>query len=216
MSEKTYTKPVIGPEITDLGKVSTDLKQDAKIKHAPKDIDGNIIRKEDGHYALPSIKSAKENGSYRGPVVLNDKDYLFQAVGKDNNFLILHEKKNLNLKGEVLPQLEAGKRMNGFNVQIHYSGKSANMYPYSPEKEAEKRQQARSDVARSDKASPSLTQSNFDKQVNEIAQTIKNVKSRDAFLKHMETMRAQAFPQQQRETRPASPAKEAQTTEQSR
>lgn len=215
MSEKSSTKPEIGPEITDLSKVSTDLKGDAKIKHAPKDMEGNIIRREDGQYALPSIKSAKENGSYRGPVVLNEKDYLFQAVGKNNNFLILHEKKNINIKSEVLQQLEADKRMNGFNVQIHYSGKSANMYPYSPEKEAEKRQQARESASKENSA-PALTQSNFDKQVNDIAQTIKNVKSREAFLKHMETMREQAFTQPQRETRQAQPVKEQAPAEHTR
>lgn len=208
-------KKQIGPEITDIRGVSQELRDTAIARAAPKNHKGEILRDENGNQILPQIKSAREGGSYVGKVVLNSDKHLIQAVGRDQNYLIVHEKKNLQMQGEALPKLDAEKRMNGFHVQIHYAGTEAKMYPYSPEKAAERRQQAAAEKTAQSKE-PVLNKDAFTKQVQEYAQTIKNAKSRESFLRHMETLGAQTFQQPQRETRQAQPAKEQAPAEHAR
>ena len=188
MTSQTYQRPLIGDPITDIRNVPKEIRDTAIVRAAPKNHKGEILKDDSGKPKLPQLLSAKENGSYRGPVILNSDKYLVQAVGQRNDFLILHEKGNLQLQGKVLPKLDAEKQMNGFNVQVHYSGAEARAYPYSPEKDAEKRQQTRAEQ-------PSLTKEELSKQAQAYAQTIKNAKSREAFLNHISQLSSHSFQQ---------------------
>lgn len=215
ISTQSNQKPAIGPAITDIKNVPKEIRDTAITRAAPKNHKGEILVGDDGKPLLPQLRSAKEGGSYRGPVVLNSDKYLVQAVGKNRDFLIVHEKSNVQMQGTALPKMDSEKRLNGFNVQVHYTGKDAKAYPYSPEREAEKRQQAREERAAQQPAT-ALTKDQLAQSAQTYAQTIKNAKSREAFLNHINQLTSQSFQQKPAQQQAQAPAKEQRQPEQSR
>lgn len=213
-TQKPYQKPVIGATITDLKDVPKEIRDTAVVRAAPKNHKGEILVGDNGKQLLPQLRSAKENGSYRGPVVLNSDNYLVQAVGEKRNFLIVHDKSNLQLQGNALPTMDAEKRLNGFNIQVHYTGREAKAYPYSPEREAEKRRQARDE--RAAQAPAALTKAQLAQNAFAYAQTIKNARSREAFLNHIYQLSSQSFQKPAPQQQVQAPAKEQAQPEQSR
>ncbi|QGG78951.1 KfrB domain-containing protein [Pseudomonas syringae] len=125
---------------------------------------------------------AKENGSYKGPVIHADSAYLVQAVGKDHKTAVIHQRADVQLMGAALQSRDARNDLVNRNVQLHYRGDQAKGYPWDAEKEATQRAARAPDrpAERGKIAGQVLSQAE-----QYAAQNIKNVKQREAFLKHL-------------------------------
>ncbi|MDR0564690.1 MAG: hypothetical protein LBG78_07145 [Azoarcus sp.] len=127
-----------------------------------------------------SIVTPKENGSYKGQVLLNSDVWLVQLVGKEGNTAVVHQKKDIEFVGSSLIERNEHKKLNKADVQIHYKGEKARAYPWKKEKELH------TSPKETAKATP-LTPETLAAAAKKYAETeIKNVKSRDAFLRHIE------------------------------
>lgn len=194
--QKSAGKKAVGNFISKIEEVPKEVRDYAINKLSPLDADGNRVKDDNGKVISASISTAKENGSYYGPVVLNNEKFLVQAVGKDRLYAIVHEKENIALQGSSLNDLDAKKTMNGTNLQIHYTGDKAKAYHW-----AGKDKQV--NAGRESLAKEAPKPEDLMQQAAEYAQAnIKNANQREAFLKHMGNVTEQAFSKQQ-----PSPAK---------
>lgn len=173
-----------------------------------RDQEGNPKKDETGAEIKPAVVPAKENGSYRGTVILNNENYIVQAVGKEAKTAVVHRKDDVELMGSKLKWRDENKKMHNADVQIYYSGEKAKAYPWDKEKAlAAPAKEASKDAQ--DK--PALKPENLlEKAQQYAAENIKNAKQREAFLKHLENVTQQATGRQQ----PEQPSKAPTTAEQ--
>jgi hypothetical protein len=189
-AEPKKKKP--GKYLSKIDEVPKEIRDYAINKLTPLDSDGNRIKDGKGNDVNASISAAKENGSYYGPVLLNNDDYLVQAVGKDRLFAIVHEKQNVAFQGAALPSLDAKKSLNGANIQIHYTNDKAKAYPWT-----DKTQKA---DAKEESGEKTIKPDELLKKAVEYADAnIKNSIQRQAFLKHLNNVTERVFNKQQPE-----------------
>jgi hypothetical protein len=192
----SYSSKPAGKAITkDIPKDVRDFGID-KLSH---DVNGNIRTGADGQPLKVTVIPARENGSYKGRVIANNDKYLIQAIGKEEKFAVVHEKINLTMVSNSLKWKDENKRLGQSNIQVHYDGTKANVYPYNPDRfKAQEKTAAKEAPAKDD-----LVQ-----KVMDYAATIKNAKSRDAFIKHFQSAtQAKAEPAKAEPTK-AEPMKE--------
>jgi hypothetical protein len=196
-------KKTPGNYLSKIDEVPKEIRDYAINKLTPLDSSGNRIKDGKGNDVTAIISAAKENGSYYGPVLLNNDNYLVQAVGKERLFAIVHEKQNIAFQGAGLPTLEAKKSLNGTNIQIHYTNDKAKVYPWT-----DKTQKVESKEEPNEK---SIKPDEFMKKAVEYADSnIKNPIQRTAFIKHLNNVTEQVFNKQQPEAKLA-PEKGQQT-----
>ncbi|EMG0636408.1 hypothetical protein V3X37_004492 [Salmonella enterica] len=203
-------RPQVGDYLMKIEEVPKEVRDYAVNKLSPKDADGNRLKDDAGKEVRAGIAAAKENGSYYGPVVLNNDKFIVQAVGKDRSYAVVHPKDKVELQGSTLAMLDAKKQLNGFNVQIHYTGDKAKAYPFKPkEATADQAQgQQRDQAPKAKEAKETMKPEALLAQAQEYAAgNIKNANQRAAFLKHMEAVTKQAFePREQAAQQAAKPA----------
>lgn len=168
------TRNDAGQYISPPEKIPQEIKAfvDKRLGH---DANG-VQRTENGAPVKPSVFPAKENGSYKGKVILNTETHLVQSIGKDEKTAVVHEKANIELVGSKLKWRDENQKMHNADIQIHYKDGKGKAFPLAAEKaqEAEK---------------PGLTSEQYlQKAQAYAADNIKNAKSRESFLKHVENM----------------------------
>lgn len=184
-------RKVVGDYISRVEDVPKEVRDYAINKLTPTGTDGQRLKDGRGKEITAVVSTAKENGSYYGPVVLNNDKFLVQAVGKDRLYAIVHRKEDLTLKGATLAMLDAKRQLNGTNVQIHYSGDKAQAYPYSDKSKQRETGQVKEAPARE-----AVKPEDFMQKANEYAKAnIKNTNQREAFLKHLGQVTQQVFQQ---------------------
>ena len=128
---KSAPAKVAGNYIHKIEEVPKEVRDYAINKLNPVDAAGERIKDAQGNNITARISTAKENGSYYGPVILNNEKFLVQAVGKERLSAVVHHKDDVALQGASLALLDAKKTMNGTNVQVHYTGDKAKAYHWS-------------------------------------------------------------------------------------
>jgi len=201
-------RPQVGDYLMKIEEVPKEVRDYAINKISPKDAEGHPLKDGEGKDVRAGIAVAKENGSYYGPVVLNNDKFIVQAVGKDRSYAVVHPKDKVELQGSTLAMLDAKKQLNGFNVQIHYTGDKAKAYPFKPKEATAEQGQQREAAKPAEKAKETMKPEAFIAQAQEYAAgNIKNAIQRAAFLKHMEAVTQQAFqPREQAAQQAAKPA----------
>lgn len=111
-------KPLVGNQNFDLESVPNDFKELAAVKFGTQ-----------GEKMKHSV--ARANGSYRGAVLVSD-DYMAQEVAK--NSVVYHRRDDIEYKNQKLEWRNKEGKLNGQNIQLHYSGSNAKAYPHDPEK----------------------------------------------------------------------------------
>ncbi|HBN8448260.1 TPA: hypothetical protein NI803_004603 [Pseudomonas aeruginosa] len=140
---------------------------------------------------------AKENGSYKGPVIHADKGFVVQAVGKNQQTAVVHQRADVEMMGASLKGRDANNDLVNRNIQVHYRGEHAKAYPWDAEKEQQQRA-ARTVEKQTERGAATATRvmSEAEKYA---AENIKNAKQREAFLRHLGNVTQQAFQPQQRQ-----------------
>lgn len=163
-----------------------------------RDAEGNARKDDQGAEIKPSVVPAKENGSYKGRIILNNDAYIVQAVGREEKTAVVHRKEDVELMGSKLKWRDENKKLHNADVQIHYSGDKAKAYPWDKEK-------AIGEPAKEKAAEkPIVTPEQLLAQAQQYAaENIKNGKQREAFLKHLENVTHQATAPQQQQRQPA-------------
>jgi hypothetical protein len=171
-------RKVAGDYVSKVEDVPKEVRDYAVNKLTPL-VDGKRVNDAQGKEIMAVVSTAKENGSYYGPVVLNNDKYLVQAVGKDRLYAIVHRKEDLTLKGSTLALLDTKKQLNGTNVQIHYTGDKAQAYPYADKS----RQSDATAPAKEASARVAIKPEDFMQKANEYAKAkIKNGNQREAAI----------------------------------
>ncbi|WP_281661198.1 KfrB domain-containing protein [Microvirgula aerodenitrificans] len=203
---------VIGDYLHRINEVPKEIRDYAINKLNPVDANGERINDTQGNPIMARVATAKENGSYYGPVILNNDRFIVQAVGKDRLSAVIHHKNDIALQGSSLQLLDARKTMNGTNVQIHYTGEKAKAYPWQAEKnrQAESEKEApQQPPAKQAPAKPPIKAEDFLKQAAEYAkENIKNTNQREAFLKHLGNVTERVFNKRPPEVTKSTPAPE--------
>jgi hypothetical protein len=196
---------VVGNYLHKIEEVPREVRDYAINKLNPLDAAGERIKDAHGNNITARVSTAKENGSYYGPVVLNNDKFIVQAVGKDRISAVVHHKEDVALQGASLALLDAKKTMNGTSVQIHYTGDKAKAYHY-----ADKSKQTAEPAKEAPEKAPvkeAMKAEDFMKQAADYAKAnIKNTNQREAFLKHLGNVTEQAFNKQQPEAVKTTPA----------
>jgi hypothetical protein len=212
MNERTTStesrKKNTGKYLSKIDEVPKEIRDYAINKLTPLDTNGKRVKDSQGNEVTASTSAAKENGSYYGPVILNNDNYLVQTVGKDRLFAIVHEKQNVAFQGASLATLDAKKSLNGTNIQIHYTNDKAKAYPW-----ADKSQKIESKESPGEKT---IKPEDLMQRAAEYAKAnIKNSNQREAFLKHLNNVTEQVFNKPQPEVKPhreePKPEKDKQT-----
>jgi len=186
-------KKTPGKYLSNIDEVPKEIRDYAINKLTPLDSGGNRIKDGKGNDVTASISAAKENGSYYGPVILNNDNYLVQAVGKERLFAIVHEKQNVAFQGAALPTLDAKKSLNSTNIQIHYTNDKAKAYPWTDKTQnVESKQEPEEKTIKPDEF--------LKKAAEYAAANIKNPIQRQAFMKHLNNVTEQVVNKQQPET----------------
>ncbi|MDD2468941.1 MAG: hypothetical protein PHI97_33645 [Desulfobulbus sp.] len=142
----------------------------------------NKLNPSENNYIVP----AKEGGSYYGPVILNNENFIVQAVGREKNCAVVHQKDKIELKGST-SSLDEKKQLNGFNIQVHYTGDKAKAYPYKPKEKNADQEQEKPEQQQKKRTADSITVEKIISTAQEYAsKNIKNGNQRAAFLKHLE------------------------------
>lgn len=169
-----------GQYITPPDKIPQEIKAFVE-KRLGQDSQGNQREDDKGNAIKPSIFPAKENGSYKGKVILNTETHLVQSIGKDDRTAVVHDKANLELMGERLKWRDENQKLHNADIQVHYQDGKGKAYPLAKDKDGDKPQPS----AERSGLSPEQM---LEKAQQYAVENIKNAKSRDAFLKHMENM----------------------------
>lgn len=196
---------VVGGYLHKIEEVPKEVRDYAINKLNPVDEAGERIKDAQGNNITARISTAKENGSYYGPVILNNDKFIVQAVGKERLSAVVHHKDDVALQGASLALLDAKKTMNGTSVQVHYTGDKAKAYHWS---DKSKQQAAEPSKDVPEKAAPRepMKAEDFMKQAAEYAkENIKNTNQREAFLKHLGNVTEQAFNREQPQPAKAKP-----------
>ncbi|MDR1709144.1 MAG: hypothetical protein LBS70_05430 [Candidatus Accumulibacter sp.] len=143
-----------------------------------RDSDGNQRRDETGAEFKPSIVPAKENGNYKGTIILNADNYIVQTVGKEARTAVVHRKEDVALMGSRLQWRDENKKLHNADVQIYYNGNKAKAYPWDREKALE--------AARTPGKTAMNAETVIEKARQYAAESIKGAKQREAFLAHLE------------------------------
>lgn len=181
-SAKTPRPKDAGKYITAPDKIPPEIKAYVD-KRLGQDENGNPRKDENDKVISPAIFPAKENGSYKGKVILNNDTYLVQTIGKDERTAVVHEKANLELMGERLKFRDQKQTLHNADIQVHYTDGKAKAYPVKNEQQ----QGGVEKQAGVEKAAINNEQM-LQKAQEYAAENIKNGKSRDAFLKHFENV----------------------------
>jgi len=169
------------------------------------DQNGDPRRDESGQVIKPGVVPAKEHGSYKGTIILNNADYLVQAVGKDQRTAVVHRKADVELVGSKLAWRDQNQRMHGADVQIHYSGSTAKAYPWDRDRALAASTQSK-DAPSPHAVEKALKPETLIAQAQQYAaENIKSPKSREAFLRHLEAV-TQKVTQPEQTSRSAAPA----------
>lgn len=107
---------VVGNYLHKIEEVPKEVRDYAINKLNPVDAAGERIKDAQGNQITARISTAKENGSYYGPVILNNEKFIVQ-----NDGAVVHHKDDVALQGASLALLDAKKTMNGTSVQVHYT-----------------------------------------------------------------------------------------------
>lgn len=219
MNERTAGSPagqrtasntkVVGGYLHKIEEVPKEVRDYAINKLNPVDAAGERIKDAQGNNITARISTAKENGSYYGPVILNNEKFIVQAVGKERLSAVVHHKDDVALQGASLALLDAKKTMNGTNVQIHYTGDKAKAYHWSDKSKqaADPAKDAPEKAPQQAPAKEAMKPEDFMKQAADYAkENIKNTNQREAFLKHLGNVTEQAFNKQQPEAAKSKPA----------
>lgn len=189
-------KKTVGNYITNIKDVPTEVREYAVNRLNPIDADGKRLKDSSGHDVVASVTTAKENGSYYGPVVLNNDKFLVQAVGKDRLYAVVHDKQNVALQGSTLSMLDAKKNLGGFSIQVHYNGDKAKAFPWADKSRAAQEKPVEAHTKDSSPAKETISSESMMAMAAEYAkQNIKNTNQREAFLKHLGNVTKEAFPQ---------------------
>ncbi len=181
----------IGNFLIKIEEVPAEVRDYAINKLSPKDANGNSIKDKQGKDVRAGISTARENGSYYGPVILNNDKFIVQAVGKDRSYAVVHPKEKVKLQGSTLTMLDSKKQLNGFNVQVHYSEGQAKAYPYKP------KETILDETSKVNEKAIIKPEYLIAKAQEYAVSNIKHAGQRAAFLKHMEKVTQQAFQQEQ-------------------
>jgi hypothetical protein len=119
--KKVFQRPVPGKYRMEFDQIPPEIKDLAKQKLGDK----------------ATIAPARENGNYKGSVMLNSEQYLVQAIGKDNKAAIVHRKEDIELVSQNLQWRDQEKRLGSVNVAVYYKGEKANVFPWNKEREAD-------------------------------------------------------------------------------
>ncbi len=196
---------VAGNYFHKIEEVPKEVRDYAINKLNPVDAAGERIKDAQGNHITARISTAKENGSYYGPVILNNEKFIVQAVGKERLSAVVHHKDDVVLQGASLTLLDAKKTMNGTNVQVHYTGDKAKAYHWS-DKSKQAADPSKETTAK-EPAKEAMKSEDFMKQAADYAkENIKNTNQREAFLKHLGNVTEQAFNKQQPEAVKTTPA----------
>lgn len=196
---------VIGNYIHKIQEVPKEIRDYAINKLNPVDEAGERVKDGQGVPITARISTAKENGSYYGPVILNNEKFIVQAVGKERRSAVIHHKDDVALQGSSLALLDAKKTMNGTSVQVHYSGEKAKAYPWA-DKARQTQEPGKTEPEKTPAKEP-MKADEFMKQAADYAkENIKNANQREAFLKHLGNVTEQAFNKQQPEATKSTPA----------
>lgn len=178
--------------------VPVEVRQYALNKLTPVDDAGEHIKDSSGNNITAKISTAKENGSYYGPIILTNEKYIVQAVGRERLSAVAHRREDVALQGASLALLESRGHLNKSSVQIHYTGDKAKGYPWADKYKpiAEPSKEAAEPVKETMKAE------DFMKKATDYAkENIKNTNQREAFLKHLGNVTEQAFNKQPEATK---------------
>ena len=214
MNERTAGSPagqrtasntkVVGGYLHKIEEVPKEVRDYAINKLNPVDAAGERIKDAQGNNITARISTAKENGSYYGPVILNNEKFVVQAVGKERLSAVVHHKDDVALQGASLALLDAKKTMNGTNVQVHYTGDKAKAYHWS-DKSKQAADPAKDAPEKAPQQAPvkeAMKSEDFMKQAADYAkENIKNTNQREAFLKHLGNVTEQAFNKQPEATK---------------
>lgn len=85
------------------------------------------IASQIGHEAV--AYPAKVGGSYKGPVIHADESFVVQAVGRERNSAVVHQRSDLEMQGAQLRQRDRNNDLNNRNIQVHYRGTTAKVFP---------------------------------------------------------------------------------------
>ncbi len=175
-----------------------------------KDSNG-IQRTENGAPLKPSVFPAKEHGSYKGKVILNTETHLVQSIGKDEKTAVVHEKANLEMVGTRLKWRDENQKLHNADIQIHYKDGKGKAFPLATDKEqSEAKKPAPAER-------PGMTGEQYlEKAQLYAAEHIKNAKSRESFLKHVENMTKPELAQSKQAEPKQSEKAKAQSAEQER
>lgn len=204
---------VIGDYLHKIEEVPKEVRDYAINKLNPVDAAGERIKDAQGNNITARISTAKENGSYYGPVILNNEKFIVQAVGKERLSAVVHHKDDVSLQGASLALLDAKKTMNGTNLQVHYTGDKAKAYHWSdknrqatePAKDAPEK--APEKAIQQPPVKETMKAEDFMKQAMDYAkENIKNTNQREAFLKHLGNVTEQAFNKEQPQPAKSKPA----------
>lgn len=190
---------VVGGYVHKIEEVPKEVRDYAINKLNPVDAAGERLKDAQGNNITARISTAKENGSYYGPVILNNDKFIVQAVGKERLSAVVHHKEDVALQGASLAVLDAKKTMNGTNVQVHYTGEKAKAYPWADKSKqaADPARDVPEKVSQQAPAKDALKPEDFMKQAADYAkENIKNTNQREAFLKHLGNVTEQAFNKQ--------------------
>lgn len=196
---------VVGSYLHNIDLVPREVRDYALNKLNATQHAGNRIQDSQGKPATARISTAKENGSYYGSVILNNDNFIVQAVGRERLSAVVHHKIDVALQGASLAMLDAKKTMNGASIQVHYTGATAKAYPWADKARAGHEQ---------DRAAPPKGQvkepmkaDEFMRQAADYArENIRNTNQREAFLKHLANVTEQAFNTPQSEAVKTTPA----------
>jgi hypothetical protein len=195
---------VVGGYVHKIEEVPKEVRDYAINKLNPVDAAGERLKDAQGNNITARISTAKENGSYYGPVILNNEKFIVQAVGKERLSAVVHRKEDVALQGASLAVLDAKKTMNGTNVQVHYTGEKAKAYPWADKSRqaADPGKDMPEKVSQQAPAKEALKPEDFMKQAATYAkENIKNTNQREAFLKHLGNVTEQAFNKQPEATK---------------
>lgn len=191
----TGSSKVVGNYLHKIEEVPKEVRDYAINKLNPVDQAGDRLKDGQGNYITARVSTAKENGSYYGPVILNNEKFIVQAVGKERLSAVVHHKADVALQGASLALLDAKKTMNGTSVQVHYTGDKSKAYHWQ-----DKSKQAAEPIKDAPEKAPvkeAMKAEDFMKQATDYAkENIKNTNQREAFLKHLGNVTDQAFNKQ--------------------
>jgi len=129
---------------------------------------------------------AKAGGSYKGPVIHADESFIVQAVGRDRSSAVLHQRSDLEVQGAALRQRYQRDDLIERNIQVHYRGTTAKVFPWDPARTSSNRTDgdgsSPAKQAQPDRDALLATATGYARDA------FKTGKQRDAFVAHVAAM----------------------------